>query len=145
MQDDNLAPRFHTVANLTSYFPKDLLSAELDEVMKNINLIGSPEGVKIKDLASILMKSRNKYKFEFSLGIVGSIVALLVLLLTIFFCCIKATGPDDRSITSRIIQSMTRKDKRDEKNIVKKKKYEELDVAGGDVVQLAGRGVGDDE
>ena len=124
MQDDNLAPRFHTVANLTSYFPKDLLTAELDEVMEDLHLIGSPEGVKIKDLASILMKSRNKYKFEFSLGIVGTIVAFLVLLLTVFFCCIKATGPDDRSITSRILRSMSRKEKRDKKKVVKKEKIQ---------------------
>ena len=132
MQDDNLAPRFHAEVNLTSFFPANLLAAELDEVLENAHLIGSPEGVKIKDLAKILTESRNKYKFEFSLGIVGTIVALLVLLLTVFFCCIKATGPDDRSLAKRIFRSMSRKDKRKKKKTVKRdrlQKKEELEMA----------------
>ena len=122
MQDDSLAPYFAKSANMSSLFPAGILNAEIDEVMAELGKVGSREGVKIKDLATILEQSRMKYKFEFSLGIVGTIVAIIVLTLVIFFCCIRSTGTDGRSLVHRMYRTMARQERRERR---KKKRDDE--------------------
>ena len=67
-------------------------SADLDEVLSQASLIGSEHGVKIKDLAKALIASRTVETWEFSLGIVGTVVILLIICFIIFCCCCTSAG-----------------------------------------------------
>jgi hypothetical protein len=88
VQDNLLAPHFQHAANLSSFFPMDLLSSEIDDVLSEVDMIGSTEGVKVKDLVKMLTASRHQQLFRFSLGVGGGLLVLLVLGLVLYwYCC----------------------------------------------------------
>ena len=92
MLDQRLTPRFQVAANFSKLLPYSVRKAELQEVMDQASLIGSEHGVKVKDLAKALIASRTVDTWEFSLGIVGTIVLLLVICFIIFCCCCTSAG-----------------------------------------------------
>ena len=85
--DDQLTPQVQQATNLSAFFPQDVITEEIDQVIEELNLVGSEKGVKVRDIATLLRKSREKKIWEFSLGIVGTIVALIVIFLLVYCCC----------------------------------------------------------
>ena len=90
--DQRLTPHFHLAINFSNAVPTAVRTAKLSEVINQASLIGSDHGVKIKDLARALIASRTVDTWEFSLGIVGTIVLLLVICFIIFCCCCTSAG-----------------------------------------------------
>ena len=92
MLDQRLTPHFQLAENFSAVVPSSVKTAKLSEVINQASLIGSEKGVKIKDLARALIASRTVDTWEFSLGIVGTIVLLLVICFIIFCCCCTSAG-----------------------------------------------------
>ena len=91
-QEQELAPHFQHATNLSKYFPYNVNTAEFDLVMREVGKIGSTKGIKIRDLAQILRESRAKWRLELSLGIAGTIIAVLVIAFLVWCCCCKKEG-----------------------------------------------------
>jgi hypothetical protein len=92
VQDDRLAPHFQHAANLSSFFPPDLLSAEVDELLAETSLIGTEHGVRIKDLVTVLKASRTRFRFHVGIGIFGILIMLLIILFCCYYCCCRKGG-----------------------------------------------------
>ena len=113
VQDDTLAPFFQKPADLAEFFPPNLMASELDEVLEHVSMIGSPQGVKVRDLAKMLRASRHTSIFRFTMGILGSIISLLILIALIWFFCFRRT-PGNTTMTAQCWRTTTCADRRAE-------------------------------
>ena len=120
VQDETLAPHFQRLTDFASHFPANVLDAELDEVMKEVSLMGSPKGVKVKDIATALRASRVTTIYRFTLGIVGTCIAVLVLIVLIWCMCVRRTGSSGRAMCIKWFNKASCQKSRVGRNLAKK-------------------------
>ena len=85
--ESHLSPHLSTALNLTEFLPMDLVRSDVQEVMEELSQVGSSDGVKVRDLVTMLKKARSQRLWNLSLGIGGTILLVLVVLLILYCCC----------------------------------------------------------
>ncbi len=82
IQDDSLAPHYQIVLIFSTYFPKGVGDEELNAVMEELSLMGSLEGVKVRDIGAIVRSSRGQVLFKIGISVVmGGIILVGI------YCC----------------------------------------------------------
>ena len=91
--DQNLSTNFHISRplNLSSFFPDDLVKGEMRELERALSEVGSPQGVKVRDLVSILKKARTARMWHWGLGLAGTIGLCVAI---VCCCCLACSNPE---------------------------------------------------
>ncbi len=76
-------PHYQIALNFSTYLPEGLGDEELNAVMEELSLLGSPEGIKVRDIGAIVRSSRGQVLFR--IGI--SAVAGGIILVGAYCCC----------------------------------------------------------
>ncbi len=77
LQDDSLAPHFQIALNFSMYLLKGVGDEELDAVMEELLLLGSLEGIKVRDIGAIVRSSRGQALFRIGISVVTGGITLI--------------------------------------------------------------------
>ena len=85
--EPQLTPHLSMALNLTEFLPLDVIHGEVDELIGELSKVGGDEGVKVRDLVTMLKKARTQRLWNLSLGVGGTLLAGFLLVLFLFCCC----------------------------------------------------------
>lgn len=90
VQEELLAPLMPGV-NVSDIFPVEVMQAETSAIMAEISKIGSPEGVKVKDIATMLRNTQTESYIQIGSGVLG-LITFLMFIFGFFWVCKRTNG-----------------------------------------------------